>query len=275
LLSILGACQGRPTDEGGLSATAADGVPIAYTDQGEGDVAVLLIHGWSGSKNIWSAITDEIAAEYRVVAMDLAGHGESGSGRAGWPLADFAKDVQAVVDDLGLERVILVGHSMGGPIALDAAQLMPRRVIGVIGVDTLNNVDTPLSPGQVAMFTSALERDFEQTCHGFVRSNFPRGADPAQIDEVIADVCATSPEVAVTVMKQLPDWDMKAAMSAVTAPIHCINSDGMPTDAEANRRYDPDFQITIIPGVGHFMMVSQPTVFNQVLLSEIDRILAG
>jgi len=275
LLSILGACQGRPADEGGPTATAADGIPIAYTDQGEGDVAVLLIHGWSGSKNIWSANTDGIAAEHRVVAIDLAGHGESGSGRAGWPLADFAKDVRAVVDELGLEKVILVGHSMGGPIALDAAQLMPERVIGVIGIDTLNSVDTPLTPGHVAVFTSALERDFQQTCQGFVRSNFPRGADPVQIDKVIADVCATSPEVAVTVMRQLPSWDMKAALSSVTVPIHCINSDGVPTDADANRQYDPDFQITIIPGVGHFMMVAQPTLFNQVLLSEIDRILAG
>jgi len=81
------------------------------------------------------------AADYKVVTLDQAGHGESGKDRKAWTVESLAGDVESVVKDLGLKRVILVGHSMGGPVALLAAKRMPGTVVAVIGIDTLQDAE--------------------------------------------------------------------------------------------------------------------------------------
>ncbi len=119
-------------------ATSADGVPIAYSVEGDGEVAVVLIHGWSCDRTYWRAQIEPLMATYKVVSLDLAGHGTSGVEREQWTLPAFGADVAAVVEALGLERVILVGHSMGAPVALEATVLLAGKVQGVVSVDSLH-----------------------------------------------------------------------------------------------------------------------------------------
>src|SRR5204862_3181347 len=92
-------------------------------------------------RDYWKAQAEAFAKDYRIVALDQAGHGESGKDRKAWTLDSLAGDVQAVVKALDLKRVILVGHSMGGPVALAAAKKMPKVVVAVIGVDTLQDAE--------------------------------------------------------------------------------------------------------------------------------------
>jgi pimeloyl-ACP methyl ester carboxylesterase len=97
---------------------AEDGLTIVCEVRGKGDTALIFLHGWCGDRDYWKHQVDVFAADYRVVALDQAGHGESGKDRKHWTASSLAGDVEAVVKDLGLKRVILVGHSMGGPIGL-------------------------------------------------------------------------------------------------------------------------------------------------------------
>ena len=127
-------------------ATAPDGVSIAYTVSGEGSPALVFVHGWMCDQTYWTAQAASFSTTHTVVTIDLAGHGESGMEREGWPLIAFGADVEAVVEGLDLDRVILIGHSMGGPVVLEAARLMLERVIGVVGVDTLQDADFKYDP---------------------------------------------------------------------------------------------------------------------------------
>jgi len=111
---------------------SADGIPIAYEVHGAGMPALVFIHGWSCDRSYWDAQVEPFAQTHQVVAIDLGGHGESGLARKKWTIESFGADAVAVVDKLGLGRMVLVGHSMGTQVALETYRLAPARVRGLV-----------------------------------------------------------------------------------------------------------------------------------------------
>ncbi|MDX1450575.1 MAG: alpha/beta hydrolase, partial [Acidimicrobiia bacterium] len=95
-----------------------DGIPITYEVHGRKSPTLVFVHGWSCDRRYWREQLEPFSHEYRVVAIDLAGHGDSGSGRQEPTIRSFGADVAAVVRELGLERVVLIGHSMGGDVIM-------------------------------------------------------------------------------------------------------------------------------------------------------------
>ena len=131
------------------TVAAPDGVEIRYETAGAGDPALIFIHGWSCDRSYWRAQMAHFAKSHRVVALDLGGHGESGFGREAWTIDSFGGDVAAVIDELGLERAVLIGHSMGGDVALAAARRLPGRIDGLVWVDTYRELGEPRSAAEV------------------------------------------------------------------------------------------------------------------------------
>lgn len=244
------------------TVTTADGVSIAYTIRSAESPALVFIHGWMCDQTFWDAQAAPMSESYTVVTIDLAGHGKSGMEREDWPLTAFGTDVQAVVERLGLDEVIVVGHSLGGPVALEAARLMPNRVVGVIAVDALHNADFEYDPEQKAGFLATWNQDFAGTCTGFVTSMFPETADPALVDRVKASMCEGPAQSSVAQLQQFLDYDVRAALEAVDVPVRCINADMWPTNSDGNRVYHEEFEAVIIEGPGHFLMMETPEQFN-------------
>ncbi len=122
LVVILTVASGRAPAEAGSTEsqsgfiTAHDGVPIAYSVYGAGSPTLLFVHGWSCDRSYWEQQVAPFSRDFRVVTVDLPGHGESGMGRKEWLMAPFGADVSAVVMGLDLKNVILIGHSMGGAV---------------------------------------------------------------------------------------------------------------------------------------------------------------
>ena len=152
--------------------TAKDGVQIHYETGGSGSPALVFIHGWNCDRSYWSAQLPVFASTHQVVAIDLAGHGDSGANRVEWSMANFGTDVAAVADALQLEDIILVGHSMGGPVALEAARLLKGRVNMVIGADTLGDVSLRYTDEQLAGMLAAMGADVPGTAESGVRGSF-------------------------------------------------------------------------------------------------------
>ena len=95
-----------------LVALSADGLPIQYDVQGNGAIALVFVHGWCCDRRCWDRQVYAFAPSYTVVRLDLAGHGTSGQHRTQWTVPAFAQDVMAVVRQLELEQVVLIGHSL-------------------------------------------------------------------------------------------------------------------------------------------------------------------
>jgi len=257
------------------SVTAADGVPIVYDVAGAGAPALVLVHCWSCDRRFWEAVVERFSPEHRVVALDLPGHGESGRGRRDWTIAGLGADVRTVVEALGLERVVLVGHSLGGPVVLEAARLLAGRVAGIVAVDTLHDVDGPGDPAAWAGLIAAFEKDPPGTCRGFVESMFLAGADSAIVAQVRDRMCAAPPEVAIPLLRAAAAYDAAPALAAAGAPLRAINSAAYPTDVEGNRRARADYAALVMDGVGHFLHLERPEEFHHRLAAVLAEFAGG
>jgi pimeloyl-ACP methyl ester carboxylesterase len=276
------ACSGAgrgPDGEGSAAAAgpmegtvpSADGVEIHYRADGAGEPALVFAHGWSCDGSYWDEQVKRFSPRHRVVAIDLAGHGASGQGRSEWSIEAYARDLQAVVEKLGLRRAVLVGHSMSGYVILEAARLMPERVVGLIPIDTLHDAEERLDPTRVEEALAGMRGDFPAATEAFVRSMFPKEADAALVDRVAKDMAAEPPAVAIGTFERIVAYDPKPALQALRQPIHAINSEYYPTRLESNRRYAPQFEATLIGGVGHFPMLEKPEEFNGLLEQVLGR----
>jgi pimeloyl-ACP methyl ester carboxylesterase len=244
---------------------SADGVPIHYTVSGDGLPALLFIHGWSCDGTFWDGQVAAFAPTHRVVTVDLAGHGKSGSDRKEWSMEAFGQDVRAVVEKLGLPRVVLIGHSMGGYVAVGAANALPGRVAAVIGVDTMHDVEQVITPEMLAPLIAGMKANFPAVTKQFVGQMFPAGSDSALVARVCGRMAAAPPAIAIPVFQSMFAYDVKAGFAGVKAPIREINADRNPTNVAGNRKYAPDFDAVILAGVGHFPQLEQPAVFDAAL----------
>jgi len=248
---------------------ADDRLSIVCEVRGKGDTAIVFLHGWCGDREYWKHQVDVFADDYVVVAMDQAGHGESGKDRKQSSASGLAGDVAAVVKALGLKRVILVGHSMGGPVALRAAKLLPGVVVGVIGVDTLQNVEFKMPEDVTKKFLEAFETDFTGTLRAALPGLLRQNTDPELKKWILSRAEAQDQKMALGLMRDLAGLDVKTLLKDAKVPVRCINSGGgfgffTPTAIEINKKY-ADFDAVIIEDVGHYPMLEQPAEFNRKL----------
>ena len=263
-VAALVGCAGEPRIVE-RTAVAPDGVPIHYLAGGWGAPALVFIHGWSCDAGYWREQLPVFAKAHRVVAVDLAGHGGSGDKRERFTIAAFGADVAAVVAAEELDRVVLIGHSMGGPVALEAARRLPGKAALVVGVDTLHDVEMRWPEEDFNRLRGAMARDFPGTTRSFVRSMFREDADPALVASITDDMAAAPPRVAISAIEELRDFDEAKAMELAGVPVACINAGTWPTHADVNRRHAPAFDDVVMDGVGHFLMLERPQAFNDAL----------
>ena len=250
---------------------ASDGVPIHYSVQGKGDPALVFIHCWACNRHFWDNQVAEFSKTYRVVTIDLPGHGESGQGRKSYSVESYGDDVKTVVTKLNLKRVVLVGSSMGGPIALEATRRMPDRVVAIVPVDTLQNVEQKVPQEQLDAVFQQMQADFKAATTSLLNQFFFSPTTPPAVRErIINETIAQKPEVVLPILKAVFSYDAAPGLREVKVPIRAINADRVPTDVTANRKYAPQFEVVIIKGTGHYPMLEDPARFNQ-MLAEILR----
>lgn len=258
-------------------AESADGVAIAFEVTGQGEPTLVFIHGWSCDARYWRAQIPHFSRQHRLVTIDLAGHGHSGFGRAQYSMAAFGQDVNAVLDKIEAEQVILIGHSMGGPVSAAAAAAVPERVVGIIGVDTFHGVNQAMSAEEAQSWLNPLRQDFRNGAPAFVAGMFIDDTNAALREWVIADMAAAPPEVALSALEQMlagiVSGEARAAFAGIEAPIIAINADIWPTDTEGNRQLRPGFEAVIMDNTDHFLHMAEPEAFNKKLESVIAGLL--
>ncbi len=261
------------------TAVSADGVQIRYEFRGKGEPTLIFIHGWSCDRSYWREQLPYFAKKNRVVAIDLAGHGESGLNRKAWTLDAFADDVAAVAAKLRLKQVVLIGHSMGGSVIVKAAPKFPGQVIGLVTVDQFFNLEEKHTREEGDQFLAPFRENFREAVSTWVRTVFTPKSDPKLVEWVVAHMSARPPEVGLGAASGADgeiafafniDNCLIRALQKVEAPLVFINSDLQPTAEEINKRYPPFSNAKIVRGVGHFVMLEAPAVFNGLLDSSIE-----
>lgn len=255
---------------------SADGLQVSYEVRGRGETALVFVHCWACDRTFWHRQLDEFAGEYRIVAIDLGGHGQSGSNRDNWTLSSLADDVVAVVDELQLSRFVLIGHSMGGPVALDVAARLPERVRAVIAVDTLHDAEAKPPEGMLEQILEGYRKDFEGSMEQFIAALIHPDSPEETRKWILEKALSVDREAVLAVFGTFAGYDLASSLQKVKVPIRCINAaERAPmipaTATEVNRKY-ADFDAKIIPDVGHYPLLEKPEEFNRKLRETLQEL---
>lgn len=249
---------------------------IAYQSCGTGDTTLLFIHGWCINKEYWQPQFDHFCDRYKVVALDVPGFGQSGKNRSDWSFDTYARDVKQFIDQLKLKNVILIGHSMSGDIVLKTDAEYPENIVGLIGVDNLQEPGRPMDSVQLAQADSFF-KDMLTSYDATVKKYMPRFLFQPSTPDTVAkrvmnDILATDHKISVEVSRAQAkisetEQDM---MRRIHHPLCLVNSDVFPTVLDSLNKYCAHgSKVYLIPGSGHYPMIEQPEAFNRELQNAI------
>lgn len=261
------------------TVNSADSVQIAYEVHGDGDIALVLVHCWCCDRGYWQKQIDEFSKDYKLVALDLAGHGESGMQRENYTIEAFANDVLAVIESENLENLILVGHSMGGSVIIEAALKLEGKVKALIGVDCYSGLGQKFSEEQIAGFLEPFKQDFEATTRAFVSPMFSATADTSLKNYIVNDMASSPDEVGVEAFENLFSYlytgNILDRIKQLNLPMYLIDSDKNPYHAESIKEIVPKYGIKNVKESGHFLQLERPVRFNKAFKETLIEILGS
>lgn len=254
-------------------AKSIDGNEIAFTVQGKGEPALIFVHGWACNKSYWKNQTKEFAKNYKVVALDLTGHGQSTANRKSYTMQLFGQDVAAVVNQLKLSKVILIGHSMAGAVILEAKKILKDKVIGIIGVDTYQVLDVGETEERAEQFLSTFKSNYLGSVEAYLGNLFAEGRDTNFTNSIIRDLQKMPKERGIDIFRNILKYNYEKAVRETNPKIIAVNSDRFPAKLEKVKKIIPSFELKIVPNTDHFLMLENPTEFNNKLNEAIKELL--
>jgi len=258
-----------------MDARTPDGVTLRFDEAGEGDPAILFVHGWCCSHDNWRHQVAHFSRSHRVIALDQRGHGESDKPNQDYTVGGFVDDLVWFIGDRGLDRPVIVGHSMGGLIAMNLARKHPDIARAIVMVDApVTPLPEQLQP--VAESTlAALQSDaYKQVAEGFVRMfMFDANSPPDLVEKLIG------------AMSEAPQRLMHTALTDTLNP-HTMEPGRIPvpalyiravtnfaTEEEQTERY-PGLEIATVD-CAHFIQLEKPDETNALVESLIARVAEG
>ena len=256
------------------------GTRLFYEREGDGNPPLVFVHGIACAHDDWRAQVDYFRARRCVVACDLRGHGASTGDPAQCDIETYGADVGALLHTLDLPPAVLIGHSMGCRVVLQAYVDAPQRVAGLVLVD-----GSRLATGDPQMAEQAAHQQIQAVGYtaflrGFFEGLFLEGSDPAVKERVLGRALALPEAIGAALFPRVVGWDarsMDAALAKVAVPLLVIQSTyvnpqrvRVPLEPGAStpwlelvRRSVPTAQIDIVSGAGHFAMVEKPQAVNE------------
>jgi pimeloyl-ACP methyl ester carboxylesterase len=182
-------------------------------------------------------------------------------------MSGFGNDVGAVLDALERDRIVLIGHSMGGPVVLEAARGLPEeRLVGVIAVDSLHDLSEALDASMIDKQIRRFNRDYKAATARLIRKVlFLPSSNPTLVERVVRGATSTPERIAISALRNAWAYDARQAAGELRAPIRAINTDLFPTNREANQDLCHDYRVVIMESLGHYPMLEDPEGFNQAL----------
>ncbi len=237
---------------------------IYIDDGGNGSVPVVFVHSLAGNTQQWSAQLNHIRITRRAVALDLRGHGQSlPTANDDYAIESMAQDIQTVVDRLGIERFILVGHSMGGSVAGAYAGTNPERVVGLLLVDPSGD-STQMPAEEVQQYLGALESEaYSSVVEGYWSQILAGSAETTEA-KVIQDLRDTSKATVVGVFKELFKYNPVPTLERYDGPKLSVITSLNETPFGVHNLVS-DLPHEVITGTGHWLQLDKPEEFNRIM----------
>jgi pimeloyl-ACP methyl ester carboxylesterase len=264
---------------------------VNFVRSGSGAPPLLFVHGFACSHEDWRAQLEHFQKSHEVVACDLRGHGQTPGQPHECSIGHYGGDVAALLNNLELSGCILVGHSMGCRVVLEANRLAAERVAGIVLIDGSRLGGGNPDAAEAAARVAVGKNGYNAFAENLLREMF--FTPSAQADAIVARALRQSAPFGPLLWPSMARWDageMDAAMAAVRAPLLAIQS----TTRDAQLRRSPlkagetspylDYlrskgaKTAIVPGVGHFTQLEAPDEVNRLIAdfgSQLSRREAG
>ena len=248
------------TKQGLVNAVKING--IQYSDLGnkKSKDAIVFVHCWTCNSEFWKENVNAFP-DYRVITLDLPGHGQSDKPKVDYSMEYFARAVDTVMKDAGVKKAVLVGHSMGTPITRKFYELYPEKTLGIVIVD---GALLPFGPReQVEKFFEPMFKDYKAAATTFI-DGMLQTARPDVRPFIRSSMLATPDYVAQSAMKQMLD-DSYAPHGKINVPVLAAMAPNpmWPKDLEAQYRgIAPKLEFRMFDGASHFLQLEYPAEFN-------------
>jgi pimeloyl-ACP methyl ester carboxylesterase len=245
---------------------------VHYKSYGKGREALVLIHGWSCNLDYWRDSIPDLAKRNRVIAIDLPGHGQSDKPEIAYTMDLFARAVDAVMRDAKVERAVLVGHSMGTPVARQFYRKYPQKTLAIVIVDgALRNFpDKKLLDGLIAGLRAPNYKD--TGAQMFAAMAGPHLSTENQ-QRIQTSFVSTPQYVLVGAMEGMAD-DSIWGTDKINVPVLAIMAKSIfyaPDTEEFYHSLVPNLDYKLWEGVGHFLMMEKPKEFNAAVIAFLDK----
>jgi pimeloyl-ACP methyl ester carboxylesterase len=241
---------------------ATNGIVLHVVDQGSGTPALLFLHYWGGSSRTWRHVIAALGPSFRTIAVDQRGWGESEAADSCYALADLADDAQGVIDALGLDRYVLVGHSMGGKAAQLLASRHPPGLAGLVLV-----APSPPSPLRLPLdVRQGMVQAYVDRAHIIATVDQVLTATalaPDDLETVIADSLRGAPAAKTAWPLAASQEDISDAVTAIAVPTLIISGERDRVDPPAVLIQEllpriPQATLHRLPGIGHLSPLEAP-----------------
>lgn len=249
-----------------------DGARIHYQNYGKGRDAMVLIHGWTCNLTYWRDQVPDFAKRNRVIALDLPGHGQSDKPEIVYSVDLFARAIDAVLRDAGVDRAVLVGHSMGTPIARQFYRKFPQKTLAIV------IVDGGLRPfGDKKMRDSFVDAFRGPNYKENAKQMFAAMAGPTlpgeTLERIRTSFLNTPQYVTVSAMEGVND-DSLYGPDKMNVPVLAILAKSpfwQPDTEQFFRSLAPNLEFQMWEGVGHFLMMEKPKQFNDAVIAFLNK----
>ena len=257
-----------------------DNVKIAYNVIGQGDQTLVFVHGWSCDKSYWNKQIPILKDQYKIITIDLAGHGESGTNRSEYTMGNYAHDILTVIKHLDLDNVIFVGHSMGAGIVLEVGSSCLNKTKAIISIDGFGNIPKIKNENELETFEKKLRsfwklEDFETKTYSWIKSWPSPKSDSLMIDSIAKDMSLNDPYASVESIVNYFLWNDSEYPNLIKTigglPIISISS-VMKPDENLYQEIGVNFLDIRINNVSHFLQICNSKEFNIILLEQLKKL---
>jgi len=249
-----------------------DGVKLAYLDTGAGDPPLLFVHGWCCNHTYWRDQIPEFAQRHRVVAVDLRGCGESNKPDQDYTIETFRTDAAWLTREIGLQRPVVIGHSMGGQIALQLVRRDPQLARAAVFVDApMLPFPEEFQPMVASMLEGLRSPAYREVATNFVANFLFRPESPAALkEETIAAMTSAPQRFMHTALTDIGS-EQNMAAGPIPVPSLFVRAATLPaTEDELKARY-PGMEVVTVDAA-HFIQNEKPQEFNAILRQFIEKV---
>lgn len=262
-----------------------DGERIHYRMEGQGEICLFFVHGWGAYLDVWKHQL-ALSAKYQLLFIDLAGHGQSTTGRERYTIQAYAQDLHAVVQTLNLTKIILIGWSLGGAVILEAERLLREQLIGLVGIDTLelrsdesaeseSSVYFQWPPEARARWLTYFGTNFPEPFLNFYKSFLTAKMNSKDVADLLATIKDNDQRALLGAFEELMKWDLRKPLTGLQTPLRLIMAGEENYNAPSIRaEFDKYFSaVVFMENVQHLLFWEEPDKFNELLEEQIQQLL--